>query len=107
MKIEINQNHPALWGKLGVEETHTAAERLSVGSFKAWVLLALNHDGYVWCGDLEPHTLQELMDYGYLLPFDDGNYLFRPDGETEDSDIPAEWGKIAKLYDSSSRQELD
>lgn len=107
MKIEVNQTSPTIWGKLGVEETKLAAERLSGGAFKAWVLLALNQDSYTWIGDLESRTLHELADYGYLIPFDDGNYLFRPDGEVEDSDTPAEWGKIAELYGSSSRQDFE
>ena len=106
MKIEVNQSHTEPWGRLSIAETKLAAERLSGDSFKTWVQLALNQDDYVWCGDLEPHTLQELADYGYLTPFDGGNYLFRPDGETEDSGIPAEWSKIAGLYGSSGQQDL-
>ena len=106
MKIEINQTSLRLWEKLGIEDTRTAAERLSGDSFKAWVLLSLNQDGYIWQGDLEPHTFHELSDYGYLTAFDDGSYLFQPDGEPEDFDIPAEWLKIADLYGSSSQQRL-
>lgn len=105
MKIEVNQTSPQLWGKLGVEEARTASERLS-GDVFTWVMLALNQDGYVWQGDLEPRTVYELSDSGYLTPFGDGNYLFRPDGEPEDSDTPAEWLKIADLYGSSGQQDL-
>lgn len=86
MKIEVNQTFPETWGKLGVEEAKLAAERLSGEAFKSWVLLSLNQDGYIWCGDLEYRTRRELSDYGYLLPLDNGNFLFRPDGEPGDSD---------------------
>lgn len=105
MKIEVNQTFPETWGKLGVEEAKLAAERLSGEAFKSWVLLSLNQDGYIWCGDLEYRTRRELSDYGYLLPLDNGNFLFRPDGEPGDSDTPAEWEKIAGLYGSNSRQD--
>lgn len=107
MKIEVNQNSPETWGKLGVGETKLAAERLSGDGFKAWVLLSLNQDGYVWCGDLEPRTFRELADYSYLIPFQDGNYLFRPDGEAGDTDTPVGWDKIVELYGSSSQQGLN
>jgi len=106
VKVKVNQTSPTLWGKLGIVETRVAAERLSGDAFKAWILLALNQDGYVWCGDLEPRTFQELADYGYLLPLEGGNYVFLPDGETEGYDIPAEWGKIAGLYGSSGQKDL-
>lgn len=106
MRVEVNQTNPQLWGKLGVEEARTAAERLSGDGFKAWVLLALNQDGFVWQGDLEPRTVYELLDRGYLTPFGDGNYLFKPDGEPGDVDVPAEWSKIADLYGSSNQQDL-
>lgn len=106
MKIEINQTSPTLWGKLGVEETRIAAERLSGDGFKAWVLLALNQDGYIWKEDLERRTFHELSDCGYLTAFGDGSYLFRPDGEPEDFEMPAEWGKIAALYSSSGQQDF-
>lgn len=106
MKIEVNQTSPQLWGKLGVEEARTASERLSGDAFKAWVLLALNQDGYVWQGDLEPRTFHELSDYGYLTTLGDGNYLFQPNGEPEDVDVPSEWVRIADLYGSSGRQDL-
>jgi len=106
MKIEVNQNHPELWGKLGVQEARTAVEKLSGDSFKQWVLLALNQDGYIWSGDLEPRTFHELTDYGYLLPLDNGNFLFLPDGEAGGYDIPAEWGKITGLYGSTGQQDL-
>lgn len=107
MKIEVNQSNTEPWGRLSVEETKLAAERLSGDSFKTWVLLTLNQDGYVWCGDLEPRTFQELADYSYLIPLQGGNYLFRPNGEAGDIDTPAEWGRIAELYNSSSQQDLN
>lgn len=106
MKIEVNQTSPQLWGKLGITETHTAAERLSGDAFKAWVLLALNQDGFVWRGDLEPRTFHELSDYGYLTTLGEGNYLFQPDGELGDVDVSAEWSRIADLYGSSGQQDL-
>lgn len=106
MKIEVNQTNPQLWGKLGIEEARTAAERLSGGGFKAYVLLALNQDGFVWQGDLEPRTVYELADCGYLTSFGDENYLFQPDGEPEDVNVPAEWVRIAELYGSSGQQDL-
>lgn len=70
-------------------------------------MLSLNQDGYVWCGDLDSRTFRELADYSYLIPLDDGNYLFRPDGESGDSSIPAEWNKIAGLCGSSGQQDLN
>lgn len=106
LKIEINQTSPATWGRLGIEETKIAAERLSGDSFKSWVLLALNQDGYAWSGDMERRTFQELSDYGYLIPLQGGNYLFRPDGEPEDCDIPVGWEKIVSLYGSCGQQDL-
>ncbi len=106
MKIEVNQTSPILWGKLGIQETRAAAEKLSGVGFKTWVMLSLNQDGYVWSGDLEPHTIQELVDYGYLYPLNDGDYVFLPDGDAGEYDIPAEWGKIAGLYRSNKQQDL-
>lgn len=106
LKIEINQTSPATWGRLGIKETKLAAERLSGESFKSWVLLALNQDGYAWSGDMERRTFQELSNYGYPTPLQGGNYLFRPDGEPEDCDIPAGWEKIVSLYGSCGQQDL-
>lgn len=107
MKIEVNQSNAEPWGRISVAEAKLAAERLSGDSFKVWVLLTLNQDGYVWRGDLERRTFQELSDYGYLIPLQGGNYLFRPDGELEDCDIPVGWEKIVSLYGSSSQQDLN
>lgn len=105
MKIEVNQSNAEPWGRLSVEETRLASKRLSGEAFKIWVSLALNQDGFMWCGDLEASTRRELSDYGYLFQLDDGNYLFRPDGEVEDADIPAAWEKIIELYGPNSRQD--
>lgn len=106
MKIEVNQTSPTIWGKLGIEEARTASKRLSGDAFKAWVLLALNQDGFVWRGDLEPRTFHELSNYGYLTTLGEGSYLFQPDGEPEDVDAPTEWLRIADLYGSSGQQDL-
>lgn len=106
MQIEINQNSPQLWGKLGVTETRTAAGLLSGDGFKAWTLLALNQDGYIWRGDLEPGIVRELADHGYLVLLGNEAYLFQPDGEQEDVDTLDEWSKIADLYGSSGQQDL-
>lgn len=106
MKIEVNQTSPQLWGKLGIAEARTASERLSGDAFKAWVMLALNQDSYIWQGDLEHRTVYELSDRGYLTPVGDVNYLFQPDGEPEDVNVPVEWSRIADLYGSSDQQDL-
>lgn len=107
MRIEVNQSNAEPWGRLSVEDTKLAASRLSGDGFRSWVLLALNQDGFVWCGDLEPRAFQELLDHNYLIQLQEGNYLFRPDGDAGGIDTPAEWDKIAELYGSSGQQDLN
>lgn len=105
MKIEVNQPESSgPWGRLTVADTRLAADRLSGGSFKIWVQLALNQDGFVWSGNLEPRTVRELESHSYLTPLSTGGYLFRPDGEPGDMDARAEWEEVVKLYGSGNRQ---
>ena len=86
------------WGRLSIADTKNAADILSAQSFRAWILLALNQDGYRWTGELEPEVTRELGRRGYLVPLDDGNMIFDPSGDAVATTVPTEWQELSRLY---------
>ena len=68
MEIKINQSssQSGRWGTLFVCAVDMASNRLSGDSFKWWVKLALNKDGYKWNDIVPSEIVTELSDQGYM-----------------------------------------
>ena len=68
MEIKINQSssQSGRWGTLYVCAVDLASNRLSGDSFKWWVKLALNKDGYNWKDQVPTEIIQELSNQGYM-----------------------------------------
>ena len=99
MQIEVSYETVGQpWGRISIKDATAAADCLSGAAFKVWTLLALNQHGYRWTGDLEPHIIRELGDYGYLIPLDDDSMIFDPSGDGERVSVPVQWQAIADLY---------
>ena len=88
------------YGAVSIADLTAAADHLTDSGFKAWVLLALNRDGYRWQGELSHSVASELERWGYLVPLDDGGNVFCPSGDAEGEapGYPAAWTEISKLY---------
>lgn len=88
------------YGQVSIADLTSAADHLSDSGFKAWVLLAMNQNGFRWNGELSHSVASELERWGFLVPLDDGSNIFCPSGDADGGahGFPAAWTKIAELY---------